>query len=31
MEKQCVKDHGKHKDDGGFLYGTCIRCGAQLG
>lgn len=31
MEQQCIKDHGMHKDDGGFLYGTCTRCGAHLG
>lgn len=31
IEQECVKDYGAHKDNGGFLYGTCTRCGAHLG
>ncbi len=31
LTKRCVAEHGNHLDDGGFMTGTCIRCGASLG
>ena len=31
LEKQCVKEHGSHLDDNGFMFGQCVRCGANLG
>lgn len=30
-EAECLKEYGKHLDDGGMFNGTCIRCGAFLG
>lgn len=30
-EKECIKVFEKHLDDGGFMYGFCVRCGAFLG
>lgn len=31
LEKACLKEFGSHHDDGGFMHGKCVRCGAFLG
>jgi len=31
LESDCITEYGHHKDDGGFMFGHCERCGAFLG
>ena len=30
LEEDCLREHGAHEDNGGFMYGHCTRCGASL-
>lgn len=31
LRLRCIEEHGSHKDDGGFMMGSCVRCGESLG
>ena len=27
LQQRCLAEHGEHEDDGGFMFGSCTRCG----